>query len=75
MMKLFLMMKRINQIIFYCIILVFGSCNSNISDLGPPNIVWITSEDNSKHYMKLFDENGVETPEIQTLADHGVIFT
>ncbi|MCK5209647.1 MAG: sulfatase, partial [Cyclobacteriaceae bacterium] len=36
---------------------------------------WITSEDNSKHYMKLFDENGVDTPEIQTLADHGVIFT
>ena len=23
-----------------------------------PNIVWIVSEDNSKHYMKLFDEHG-----------------
>ncbi|PKQ64264.1 sulfatase [Labilibaculum filiforme] len=40
----------------------------------PPNIVWITSEDNSKHYMSLFDENGVETPNIEKLADNGVIF-
>lgn len=40
-----------------------------------PNIVWIVSEDNSKHYMKLFDENGVTTPNIENLADHGVLFT
>ncbi|MEH0152697.1 sulfatase [Limibacter armeniacum] len=39
-----------------------------------PNIVWITSEDNSKHYMKLFDENGVSTPHIESLAAHGLIF-
>ena len=30
---------------------------------GRPNIVWLMSEDNSKHYMKLFDENGAEPPE------------
>ncbi|MGQ1910338.1 sulfatase family protein [Marinifilum sp. RC60d5] len=40
----------------------------------PPNIVWIVSEDNSKHYMSLFDENGVETPNIENLANDGVIF-
>ncbi|MBV6643738.1 MAG: sulfatase-like hydrolase/transferase, partial [Cyclobacteriaceae bacterium] len=40
-----------------------------------PNIVWITSEDNSKHYMSLFDENGVSTPNIESLAQNGVIFT
>lgn len=40
-----------------------------------PNIVWIVSEDNSKHYMKLFDDNGVETPSIENLANQGVIFT
>ena len=27
-----------------------------------PNIVWIVSEDNSKHYLKLFDPAGIETP-------------
>ena len=40
-----------------------------------PNIVWIVSEDNSKHYMKLFDEHGVSTPSIENLANQGVIFT
>ena len=34
-----------------------------------PNIVWITSEDNSKHYLKLFDSNGVSTPSIERLAE------
>ncbi|SIO02728.1 sulfatase family protein [Algoriphagus halophilus] len=41
----------------------------------PPNIVWITSEDNSMHYLKLFNENGVATPNIESLADHGLLFT
>jgi arylsulfatase A-like enzyme len=40
----------------------------------PPNIVWITSEDNSKHYLALFDENGVPTPNIASLAQEGLIF-
>lgn len=40
-----------------------------------PNLVWLVSEDNSKHFMKLFDENGAETPNIEKLADQGVIFT
>ncbi|PHQ31740.1 sulfatase family protein [Rhodopirellula bahusiensis] len=39
-----------------------------------PNIVWIMSEDNSKHYLKHFDETGVETPAIEALAAHGVTF-
>jgi len=39
-----------------------------------PNIVWITSEDNSKHYMSLFDANGIETPNIASLAEHGLVF-
>ena len=39
-----------------------------------PNIVWITSEDNSVHYMKLFNPNGVETPHIAELAQKGVQF-
>lgn len=39
-----------------------------------PNIVWITSEDNSMHYMKLYDEGGVSTPNIESLADNGVVF-
>ncbi|SNR31363.1 Arylsulfatase A [Lutibacter agarilyticus] len=40
-----------------------------------PNIVWIVSEDNSKHYMELFDKNGVKTPNIEKLAKEGIVFT
>ena len=39
-----------------------------------PNFVWILSEDNSKHFMKLFDEHGADTPNIAKLAEHGLIF-
>jgi len=56
-------------------ILTLSSCNKDKNLSEQPNIVWITSEDNSKHYMKLFDENGVSTPNIEKLADHGITFT
>jgi len=39
-----------------------------------PNFVWIVSEDNSAHYMKLFDENGISTPRIEELAADGITF-
>ena len=39
-----------------------------------PNFVWLISEDNSVHYMKLFDEHGAETPRIAELARHGLIY-
>ena len=39
-----------------------------------PNIVWITSEDNSIHYLKLFDSNGVSTPNIEFLARQGLVY-
>lgn len=40
-----------------------------------PNFVWIISEDNSKHYMELFDPNGISTPNIKSMAAEGVLFT
>ncbi|TWT65277.1 sulfatase family protein [Allorhodopirellula solitaria] len=39
-----------------------------------PNILWIMSEDNSKHYLQHFDESGVSTPAIEAMAAHGVTF-
>lgn len=53
----------------------FSACVQKDTVVERPNIVWITSEDNSKHYMKMFDEIGVETPNIERLATHGVKFT
>ncbi len=40
-----------------------------------PNFVWIISEDNSTHYMELFDPNGIATPHIEKMAGQGVKFT
>lgn len=39
-----------------------------------PNFVWIMSEDNSKHYLKMFDDDGALTPNIEKMAAHGVTF-
>lgn len=50
-----------------------GSCEEK--QAKQPNIVWITSEDNSTHYMRLFNENGIETPNIDRLASQGLIYT
>ena len=61
---------------FYGITLVLlQSCGlSSEAELPPPNIVWITSEDNSVHYLNLYNENGIETPNIAKLAEHGALF-
>ncbi len=40
-----------------------------------PNFVWIISEDNSKHYMELFDPHGIATPHITKMAEEGILFT
>ncbi|SHM75902.1 uncharacterized sulfatase [Cyclobacterium lianum] len=39
-----------------------------------PNIVFLISEDNSMHFMKLFAAGGVESPHIQRLATDGLTY-
>ena len=39
------------------------------------NFVWIISEDNSTHYMELFDPHGIATPNIEGMAENGILFT
>lgn len=56
-------------------LLLAASLFTSCSKKQAPNIVWIISEDNSKHYMKMFDPHGVETPHLDSLADHGIIFS
>lgn len=59
--------------------LIVVCCFLNLGTWGHaaerPNVVWLISEDNSTHYMKLFDEHGAETPRIQQLAQHGILFS
>lgn len=39
-----------------------------------PNIVWIVSEDNSKHWLRLYEEGGAAMPNIEKLAESGLVF-
>ena len=39
-----------------------------------PNIVWILSEDNSQHYLRLYGDKLGITPNIEKLASEGVTF-
>ncbi len=39
-----------------------------------PNIVWIVSEDNSKHWLRLYQEGGAAMPNIEKLAENGLVF-
>ena len=57
--------------------LVLLSCNfkAEEKELPPPNIVWLVSEDNSMHYLKMFNDNGVATPHIEGLAEQGLTYT
>ena len=57
------------------LIALFFLIVTGLSAADRPNIVWIVSEDNSKHYLKMFDENGAETPNIEALAEEGITFT
>ena len=62
------------RLTLFCTLFLNLICASALS-ADRPNFVWIVSEDNSKHYLKLFDEAGVETPNIETLAAHGITYT
>ncbi len=39
-----------------------------------PNIVWLVSEDNSKHWLRLYQEGGAPMPNIEKLAEGGLVF-
>jgi len=55
-------------------LLVLTACSGSRVD-EQPNFVWIISEDNSTHYMELFDPHGIATPNIAAMADKGIRFT
>jgi arylsulfatase A-like enzyme len=48
--------------------------NSTAPQTSRPNIVWLVSEDNSVHYLKLYSEHGADTPHVAAMAKHGLTF-
>ncbi|MEP3210654.1 MAG: sulfatase [Maribacter sp.] len=55
------------------LVLLF-SCEEKQEMKEVPNIIWLVSEDNSKHYLKLYDEGGASMPNVEALAKKGVVF-
>ena len=56
---------------FFSIVFIYAFASLKAQQ---PNIVWIVSEDNSMHYMKMFNEHGIETPNIDKLSKQGIQF-
>lgn len=60
-------------LLFIFTVLLF-SCGEKEEKKETPNIVWLVSEDNSKHYLKLYDEGGASMPNVEALAEKGIVF-
>lgn len=69
------MSPRLRSLLLLCCVSLPTLAASPATSADRPNIVWIVSEDNSKHYLKLFDPEGTETPNIEALAREGITFT
>jgi arylsulfatase A-like enzyme len=39
-----------------------------------PNIVWLVTEDNSVHYLRLYGDGGAAMPNLERLAEAGIVF-
>jgi len=50
------------------------SCRDKEEKTSSPNIIWIVSEDNSKHYLELYDEGGASMTNVEALAKKGIVF-
>ncbi|MCB1065916.1 MAG: sulfatase-like hydrolase/transferase [Verrucomicrobiae bacterium] len=59
-------------VFFWCLGMIGFASSALAADR--PNVLWIMSEDNSKHYLKLFDADGAPAPNIEALAKHGLTF-
>lgn len=51
---------------------VFLSCS--VAPVEPPNILWITSEDNGPH-LGVYGDDFADTPHLDSLAERGMIYT
>lgn len=67
-------MLRTSKLVFLLAAIGIATAISAEPKPNVPNFVWLISEDNSKHFLKLFDANGAETPNIAALAARGVVY-
>lgn len=70
------MNKKLNLTIFLLTILVFNfSCNSDKLEYEQPNIIYILADDLGYGELGSFGQKEIETPNIDKLANDGMIFT
>ncbi len=58
----------------FSLIAVLAFAAPRVQAANQPNFMWLISEDNSMHFLKMFDEHGASTPRIETLAKEGLTF-
>ena len=60
------------------VIIMWGLCLSILSistfGLERPNILWLTSEDNSASWLGCYGNENAKTPNLDKLASEGVLF-
>ena len=66
-------MEKPTQLTFIVLLAIICLTSLN-GQSNRPNIIWITSEDNSKHFMGLYETNGVVMPNLEALASKGIVF-
>ena len=60
--------------LFVCLLYIFLISSLNAQQ-KVPNIVWLTTEDNSAHWYRLYNsEQGAPMPNIERLAKNGIVF-
>mgnify|MGYP006276357695 FL=1 len=63
---------RLFPVFLICMSLLLASCSGNKTE-APPNILWITSEDNSP-FIGAYGDTLATTPNIDRLADRGMVY-
>lgn len=61
-------------LIFFFAIAIQSLSFTQATNGDRPNIVWVVSEDNSKHYLQLYEAGGAPMPNIEALAKEGLVF-
>ena len=65
--------RLINSLVTTGVVFFAGSCFAQ-QELPPPNILWLVSEDNSPDFIGVYGNDVVMTPNIDRLAETGVVY-
>ncbi len=66
---------RIGRDLCFLVVVVLFGANSLVAESQErPNILWLTSEDNSAEYLRLYDDAGAPMPNVERLAEAGLVF-